>query len=123
MIKADANYILIEGLKKEMTSSLEILCVPKYDGVTHFVDCRVIDSNGAQFDGINLTFTDSDLLAFTSSGPDEIRKYTNLIEQAVIDYLEGIGANSLVNFKISYRIRPQSAVYTLTGIDTTLTYA
>lgn len=81
-------------------------CLPRYlaDTEMTIVDVQVIDDSAVVDSGILATFTlefdNAALTAFTPTGANAIEEYYNLVEQAVDDYLENLGANSGATFSI-----------------------
>lgn len=105
MITADLEYTLVTG-SKVLYNALDCFVVPQVlaDDEIVRVELRVIGGTGTTTSEIMgthvLEFTWSVLNALTPSGADDVEKFYNLCEQAVVDHLEGLAENAAVTFAI-----------------------
>jgi hypothetical protein len=105
MITADLEYTLITG-SKVLYNALDCFVVPQVlaDDEIVRVELRVIGGTGTTTSEIMgthvLEFTWAVLNALTPSGADDVQKFYNLCEQAVVDHLEGLAENASVTFAI-----------------------
>lgn len=84
-------------------NGLDIYAVPTvFDEDTSVsVQVRIISDTGGMVAALDLTFTNTEVNAFTGSGTTNRDKFFNQVEQAVVDHLEGITDNSGVTFTIA----------------------
>lgn len=103
MITADTDYAIeTSGTVQYRYGSTKIWCLPSVDkdGVT-VVDIQVWDTAGEVFWGSNTQrFVETTLEAYTSGESGEVSQFKNIVDQAVVDYLEGISVNAGVTFTI-----------------------
>lgn len=103
-ITSDNGYYLYTGSPTKYDNTLtEILCpikVEKDDTIR--VDVEVWDDtdNTVFYGSVSLTFTEAAVEAYTGSGTGEFSQFKNCVEQAVVDYLEGVTENSGIVFTI-----------------------
>lgn len=65
------------------------------------VDAEVWDTARSVFCGsVPLTYSETDLEAYTGSGTGEFSQFMNCVEQAVVDYLESVTENTGITFTI-----------------------
>lgn len=105
MITASATYTYITG-SKVLYSSLDTFIIPQVlddDSIVR-VEMRALGSTAVTTGNIagthTIELTYATLNALTPSGADDVEKFYNLCEQAVVDYLEAITENSAVTFTI-----------------------
>lgn len=105
MITANANFTLEQG-SKVLFNALSTYVVPTVYDEEGIVRCElktlgVLGTAPGGYAGTYaIEFTYATLNALTPSGADDVEKFFNLCEQAVVDYLEGITENSAVTFTI-----------------------
>jgi len=102
-ITSDNGFYLYEGSPTKYDYTLvKMYCPVKVEkDDTIRVDVEVWDTAGEVFYGnYPLTFTEAEVEAFTGSGTGEFSQFKNVVEQAVVDYLEGVTENSGITFTI-----------------------
>lgn len=102
-ITANDVFILVDGSPLQWKDApVRIFCpfmVDKNDVTS--VDIQVWNDAGDVFyQSHTVRFSESELEAFTGSGTGEFSQMKNVVEQAVVDYLEGIADNSGTTFTI-----------------------
>lgn len=103
-ITSDNGYYLYLGSPTKYDHNLtKIFCpikVEKDDTIR--VDVEVWDNvdNTVFYGSVPLTFTEAAVEAYTGSGTGEFSQFKNCVEQAVVDYLEGVTENSGIAFTI-----------------------
>lgn len=102
MITTADTFVLYEG-DKVAYNGLDIYAVPTvYDEDTSVsVQVRILSDAGGIAATLDLTFTNTEIAAFTGSGTTDRDKFFNQVEQAVVDHLEGITDNSGATFTIA----------------------
>jgi hypothetical protein len=105
MITASGNYTYVTG-SKVLYGNLDTFIIPQVlddDSIVR-VEMRALRSAGVTTGNIGGThtieLTYATINAFTPSGADDVEKFFNLCEQAVVDYLEGLAENAAVTFTI-----------------------
>lgn len=103
MITASDVFVLEEGSAIQFKDApVDVYCpfAVDRDDVTA-VDIQVWNDAGDRFYASHtVRFSESELEAFTGSGTGEFSQMKNVVEQAVVDYLEGITENAGVTFTI-----------------------
>lgn len=95
MITTNDTYMVISGDKTNFVGApiYSVPTVHKDPGKVH-IEMRILQADTAVDTGVllrhTLEFTNAEILAFTSSGANEIAKFYNQCEQAVKDYLEDL---------------------------------
>lgn len=102
-----ADTFGLEDNVKTRFDAASIYCIPTYydDIEQTSVEVRAVEEVSAVdtrvLGTVTLEFTNAALEAFTPSGSGTVAPYYNLVEQATVDYLEGLTVNSGVTFTIT----------------------
>lgn len=105
MIQADNSFYLVTGSKTLYEDTTYIYSVPSvpYEEDVVYTNIYVLldsDPNGGSVALHEERFSFSDINAYSATGTEHVDKLYNQVEQAVVDYLEGITENSGVVFII-----------------------
>ena len=103
-ITSDNGFYLYEGSPTKFDNTLVVILCPvkvEKDDVIR-VDVEVWDDvdNTVFYGSHPLVFTEAEVEAYTGSGTGEFSLFKNCVEQAVVDYLEGVTENSGIVFTI-----------------------
>lgn len=106
MIQADGNFYLVDGSKTLYESSTYIYSIPSIHDAESVVYTNIYvlltsDPNEGHIAVREERFSFADLNGYAATGAEHIDKVYNQVEQAVVDYLEGIAGNTGITFTIS----------------------